>query len=110
MSGFSVQSGQSRPSLNVSVRQQVPLDIVGIHPVSGGAVASCPAWGVLRRGFASPSNTQTPTRTTTASDTSTPPTGRFTGTTLDGLIVTHFVTAEGYVIGLPYSDYPLDLG
>ncbi len=37
-------------------------------------------------------------------------TGRFTGTTLDGLIVTHFVTTEGYVIGLPYSDYPLDLG
>ena len=36
-------------------------------------------------------------------------TGRFTGTTLDGLIVTHFVTIEGYVIGLPYSDYPLDL-
>ena|SRR5687768_4849487 len=37
-------------------------------------------------------------------------TGRFTGTTLDGLIVTHFVTTEGYVIGLPYNDYPLDLG
>ena len=37
-------------------------------------------------------------------------TGRFTGTTLDGLIVTHFVTTEGYVIGLPYGDYPLDLG
>lgn len=37
-------------------------------------------------------------------------TGRFTGTTLDGLIVTHFATTEGYVIGLPDSDYPLDLG
>src|SRR5262245_58492358 len=37
-------------------------------------------------------------------------TSRFTATTLDGLLVTHFVTTEGYLIGLPYSDYPLDLG
>jgi hypothetical protein len=31
--------------------------------------------------------------------------GRFTATTLDGLIVTHFVADEDYVASLSYSDY-----
>ena len=33
------------------------------------------------------------------------PTGRFTGTTLAGLVVTHFVTDEDYVSLLRYSTY-----
>jgi len=32
-------------------------------------------------------------------------TGRFTATTLDGLIVTHVITDEDYVTSLRYSDY-----
>ena len=33
------------------------------------------------------------------------PTGRFIATTLDDLIVTHYITDEAHIMSLPYNDY-----